>query len=113
MIKLINAVIQPFMLDDVREALSQLGIHGMTVTEVQGFGAQKAKSEVYRGENYNPGFVSKTKIEILVHAEATEKVIEAIIASARTGKVGDGKIWVTPVDEAIRVRTGERGDEAL
>lgn len=113
MIKLVNAVIQPFMLDDVRAALSELGIHGMTVTEVQGFGAQKAKQEVYRGANYNPEFVSKSKIEILVHAEAAEKVIEAIIASARTGKVGDGKIWVTPVDEAIRVRTGERGDEAL
>ncbi|MFV8380446.1 P-II family nitrogen regulator [Corynebacterium hindlerae] len=111
--KLINAVIQPYMLDDVRTALSELGIHGMTVTEVQGFGAQKAQQEVYRGANYNPGFVSKTKLEILVHAEATEKVIGAIIDAAHTGKVGDGKIWVTPVDEAIRVRTGERGDEAL
>lgn len=111
--KLVSAVIQPFMLDDVRAALNDLGCHGMTVTEAQGFGMQKAQKEVYRGANYNPEFVTKSKIEILIHEEYLEQVVETIIKAARTGNVGDGKIWITPVEEVIRVRTGERGHQAL
>ncbi|MEJ6012572.1 P-II family nitrogen regulator [Corynebacterium sp. H127] len=111
--KLISAVIQPFMLDDVRASLSSLGCHGMTVTDVQGFGNQKSHKEVYRGANYNPEYVAKSKIEVLVHDEYVDQVVAAILESARTGKVGDGKIWVTHVEDVIRVRTGERGDGAL
>lgn len=111
--KLVSAVIQPFMLDDVRSALNDLGCHGMTVTEAQGFGMQKAQKEVYRGANYNPEYVAKSKIEILIHEEYLEQVVETIIKAARTGNVGDGKIWITPVEEVIRVRTGERGHQAL
>lgn len=111
--KLVSAVIQPFMLDDVRDALRELGCHGMTVTEAQGFGMQKAQKEVYRGANYNPEYVAKSKIEVLIHEEFQEQVVETILKAARTGKVGDGKIWVTNVEDVIRVRTGERGDAAL
>ncbi|QGU02310.1 Nitrogen regulatory protein P-II [Corynebacterium kalinowskii] len=111
--KLVSAVIQPFMLDEVRDALRKLGCHGMTVTDVQGFGMQKAQQEVYRGANYNPEYVAKSKIEILIHEQFQEQVVSAIVEAARTGNVGDGKIWVTNVEEAVRVRTGERGDAAL
>lgn len=110
---LISAVIQPFMLDDVRAALTELGCHGMTVTEAQGFGMQKSHSEVYRGATYTPDFVAKSKIEVLIHEQYVNEVIEAIMNSARTGNVGDGKIWVTRVEEVVRIRTGERGDAAL
>ena len=110
---LVTAVIQPYMLDDVRTALSELGCHGMTVTEVQGFGTQKSHSEVYRGATYTPEYVAKSKIEILIHGSFVDEVIDAIVKSARTGKVGDGKIWVTKVEDVVRVRTGERGDAAL
>ncbi|AKK03442.1 P-II family nitrogen regulator [Corynebacterium epidermidicanis] len=110
---LISAVIQPFMLDDVRAALTDLGCHGMTVSEVQGFGMQKSHSEVYRGATYTPDYVAKSKIEVLIHEQFVEQVIDAIVKSARTGKVGDGKIWVTRVEDAVRIRTGERGDQAL
>lgn len=111
--KLVSAVIQPFMLDGVRDALRELGCHGMTVTDVQGFGNQKSHKEVYRGANYDPEYVAKSKIEILIHDEYQDQVVEAIVSAARTGQVGDGKIWVTSVDEVIRVRTGERGEAAL
>lgn len=111
--KLVSAVIQPFMLDDVRDALRELGCHGMTVTDVQGFGNQKSHKEVYRGTNYDPVYVAKSKIEILIHDEYQEQVVGAIIRAARTGNVGDGKIWVTAVEEVVRVRTGERGENAV
>ncbi|AZA13894.1 P-II family nitrogen regulator [Corynebacterium choanae] len=111
--KLITAVIKPFTLQDVKDALSQLAVQGMTVTETQGFGQQRGHSEVYQGAEYAVGFVPKIKVEILVTDDALEDVLEAVVQAARTGKIGDGKIWVTPVEEVIRVRTGQRGEEAL
>ena len=111
--KLITAVIKPFKLDDVREALTDVGIEGMTVTEVKGFGRQKGQAEIYRGAEYTIAFLPKVKINIAVDDAAAEKVIEAIQQSANTGKIGDGKIFVQELTNAVRIRTGESGNEAL
>lgn len=111
--KLITAIIKPFKLDDVREALSEIGVQGITVTEVKGFGRQKGHTELYRGAEYVVDFLPKVKLEVAVGADLAEKVIEAIRGAANTGKIGDGKIFVSPVEQAIRIRTGESGAEAL
>ncbi|MCU7835106.1 MAG: P-II family nitrogen regulator [gamma proteobacterium symbiont of Taylorina sp.] len=111
--KLVTAIVKPFKLDDVREALSDIGIHGMTVTEVKGFGRQKGHTELYRGAEYVVDFLPKVKIEIAVDAEVLEQVIEAIKGAAHTGKIGDGKIFVSSVEQTIRIRTSESGKEAL
>jgi nitrogen regulatory protein P-II 1 len=111
--KKIEAVIKPFKLDDVREALSEVGITGLTSTEVKGFGRQKGHTELYRGAEYVVDFLPKVKIEIVVVDGLVEKCIEAITSAARTGKIGDGKIFVTPVEQVIRIRTGETGDDAI
>ncbi|MBA4218876.1 MAG: P-II family nitrogen regulator [Proteobacteria bacterium] len=111
--KLITAVIKPFKLDEVREALSAIGVQGLTVTEVKGFGRQKGHTELYRGAEYVVDFLPKVKIEAAVNDDVVERVIEAIEASARTGKIGDGKIFVSPLDQVIRIRTGETGNDAL
>ncbi len=111
--KLITAVIKPFKLDEVREALSAIGVQGLTVTEVKGFGRQKGHTELYRGAEYVVDFLPKVKIEAAVGDEVVERVIEAIEASARTGKIGDGKIFVSPLDQVVRIRTGETGPDAL
>ena len=110
--KLITAIIKPFKLDDVREALSEIGVQGITVTEVKGFGRQKGHTELYRGAEY-VDFLPKVKLEVAVAADMAEKVIESIRNAANTGKIGDGKIFVSPVEEVIRIRTGETGAEAL
>jgi nitrogen regulatory protein P-II 1 len=109
----IEAIIKPFKLDEVKEELQSMGVNGMTVTEVKGFGRQKGHKEIYRGAEYNVDFMPKVKIEIIVKSDMTEKVVEAILRTARTGKIGDGKIFVLPVEEVIRIRTGESGDEAI
>ncbi|MQA60615.1 MAG: P-II family nitrogen regulator [Actinophytocola sp.] len=111
--KLITAIIKPFTLDDVRNALEQLGVLGMTVSEVQGYGRQKGHTEVYRGAEYAVDFVAKLRVEVVTDDSSVEKVLEAITGAAHTGKIGDGKVWVTPVEQVIRVRTGERGTDAL
>ena len=111
--KLVTAVIKPFKLDEVREALSALGVQGITVTEVKGFGRQKGHTELYRGAEYVVDFLPKVKIEAAVGDDVVERVIEAIEQSARTGKIGDGKIFVTDIEQVIRIRTGETGTEAL
>ena len=111
--KKIEAIIKPFKLDDVKEALNAIGIQGMTITEVKGHGRQKGHKEIYRGAEYVVDFIPKIKIEIIVEVEQAEQVIEAIQTSANTGKIGDGKIFVVPVEEAIRVRTGEKGKDAI
>ena len=111
--KLVSAIIKPFKLDDVREALSEVGVNGITVTEVKGFGRQKGHTELYRGAEYVVDFLPKVKIEVAISADQLDKVIEAITKSANTGKIGDGKIFVYPVDEAIRIRTKETGEGAL
>ena len=111
--KKIEAIIKPFKLDDVKEALREAGVQGMTATEVKGFGRQKGHTEHYRGAEYTVDFVPKVKIEVVVADALAARVAEVIQKSAQTGKIGDGKIFVLPVDEAIRIRTGEKGDEAL
>ena len=111
--KLITAIIKPFKLDDVREALSEIGVQGMTVTEVKGFGRQKGHTELYRGAEYVVDFLPKVKIEIGVSADKSEQVIDAIAKAANTGKIGDGKIFVSSLEGVIRIRTGETGPEAL
>jgi nitrogen regulatory protein P-II 2 len=111
--KLITAIIKPFKLDDVRSALSELGISGMTVTEVKGFGRQRGHTELYRGAEYVVDFVPKARIEVAVRSESVEQVVEAIVKAAKTGKVGDGKIFITDVLRVIRIRTGETDDSAL
>jgi nitrogen regulatory protein P-II 2 len=111
--KLLTAIIKPFKLDDVREALSEIGVQGITVSEVKGFGRQKGHTELYRGAEYVVDFLPKVKIEIVVADSIVETVIEAISKSARTGKIGDGKIFVVGVEQAIRIRTGETGEEAV
>ncbi|WJZ03048.1 P-II family nitrogen regulator [Corynebacterium freiburgense] len=111
--KLVTAVVKPFTLNEIKESLEQAGVVGMTVTEVQGFGRQKGHSEVYRGAEYAVDFVPKLKIEVLVADDASDEIVEVIADAARTGKVGDGKIWVVDVQDIVRVRTGERGDAAL
>ncbi len=111
--KKIEAIIKPFKLDDVREALSEAGITGMTVTEVKGFGRQKGHTELYRGAEYQVDFLPKMKLELVLADDIAEKAIEAIEASAKTGKIGDGKIFVYSVESAVRIRTGETGEEAI
>jgi nitrogen regulatory protein PII len=111
--KLITAIIKPFKLDDVRAALSDLGISGMTVTEVKGFGRQRGHTELYRGAEYVVDFVPKTRIEVAVRDDLVDQVIEAVSAAAKTGKVGDGKIFVADIERALRIRTGETDDAAL
>jgi nitrogen regulatory protein P-II 1 len=111
--KKIEAIVKPFKLDEVREALSEVGVTGLTVTEVKGFGRQKGHTELYRGAEYVVDFLPKVKIEIVLPDDLVERAIEAIQTAARTGRIGDGKIFVTPVEEAIRIRTGERGGEAI
>jgi nitrogen regulatory protein P-II 2 len=111
--KMITAIIKPFKLDDVREALSEIGVMGLTVTEVKGFGRQKGHTELYRGAEYVVDFLPKVKLEIGIGDDQVESVIEAITKSASTGKIGDGKIFVTNIEQAIRIRTGETGQEAL
>ncbi|SHO55308.1 P-II family nitrogen regulator [Vibrio quintilis] len=111
--KLINAIIKPFKLDDVREALSDVGIEGMTVSEVKGFGRQKGHTELYRGAEYQVDFLPKVKLEIATQKENVDRVVEAIIKAAHTGKIGDGKIFVYDLNHAVRIRTGEADSEAL
>ena len=111
--KLITAIIKPFKLDDVRQAVADIGIQGITVTEVKGFGRQRGHTELYRGAEYVVDFLPKTKIELAVADDVAEQIIEAIVNTARTGKIGDGKIFVNSLDEVIRIRTGETGAEAV
>jgi nitrogen regulatory protein PII len=111
--KQIEAIIKPFKLDEVKEALTKAGIQGMTVEEVKGFGRQKGHTELYRGAEYSVDFLPKVKIQILVPDDKVIRVVEAIETSARTGKIGDGKIFITPVEEVIRIRTGEKGPDAI
>lgn len=111
--KKIEAIIKPFKLDEVKESLNEIGIHGITVTEVKGFGRQKGHTELYRGAEYVVDFLPKIKIEIIVKDSLVEKLIETIHESAKTGRIGDGKIFVTPVEEVIRIRTGEKGENAV
>lgn len=111
--KMITAIIKPFKLEDVREALSDIGVHGLTVTEVKGFGRQKGHTELYRGAEYVVDFLPKVKMEMAISEEILDQVIETIIGAANTGKIGDGKIFVTNIEQTIRIRTGETGKEAL
>lgn len=111
--KLVTAIVKPFTLDDVKTALEQLGVLGMTVSEVQGHGRQKGHTEVYRGAEYRVDFVPKLRIEVVVDDALAGKTVEAMVDAARTGKIGDGKVWITPVETVVRVRTGERGPDAL
>ncbi len=111
--KLIVAIIKPFKLDDVKAALTELGLHGLTISEVQGFGRQRGHTEVYRGAEYTIDFVPKVKVEILVEDGDVDRVAQGLIEAARTGKIGDGKVWVVPVDAVHRIRTGEAGADAL
>jgi len=111
--KLVTAIVKPFTLDDVRHAVEAAGVLGMTVTEVQGYGRQRGHTEVYRGAEYAVEFVPKVCVEVLVDEEFVDRVVEAIIGAARTGKIGDGKVWVSPVEKVIRIRTGERDHDAL
>jgi nitrogen regulatory protein P-II 1 len=111
--KLVTAIVKPFMLNDVKAALEQVGVLGMTVSEVQGFGRQKGHTEVYRGAEYSVDFVPKIRVEVVVDETQVDKTIDALVDAARTGKIGDGKVWVTPVETVVRVRTGERGLDAL
>ena len=111
--KKIEAIIKPFKLDDVKEALNEIGVKGMTITEVKGYGRQKGHKEIYRGAEYVVDFIPKTKIEIIVSADQVEQVVETIQKSAKTGKLGDGKIFITPIENAVRVRTGETGKDAI
>ncbi|GAA2543953.1 P-II family nitrogen regulator [Pseudonocardia hydrocarbonoxydans] len=111
--KLVTAIVKPFVLEDVKGALEQIGILGMTVSEVQGYGRQKGHTEVYRGAEYSVDFVPKVRVEVVADDALAEKVVDAVVEAARTGKIGDGKVWVTPVESVIRVRTGERGTDAI
>ncbi|HEY9417348.1 MAG TPA: P-II family nitrogen regulator [Pseudonocardia sp.] len=111
--KLVTAIVKPFVLEDVKGALEQVGVLGMTVSEVQGYGRQKGHTEVYRGAEYSVDFVPKVRVEVVADDGLAEKVVEAVVEAARTGKIGDGKVWVTPVEAVIRVRTGERGSDAV
>ena len=111
--KKIEAIIKPFKLEDVKEALAQMGIEGMTVSEVKGFGRQKGHTEIYRGSEYTVDFLPKIKIELVIAAQLVEQAVEAILKAAKTGKIGDGKIFVSSVENAIRIRTGETDEEAV
>jgi nitrogen regulatory protein P-II 1 len=112
-VKLVTAILKPFKLDDVKAALDAVGSHGLTVSETQGYGRQRGHTEVYRGAEYQVDFVPKVRVEVLVEDDDAQRVVEAIVTAARTGKIGDGKVWVQTVDDVIRVRTGERGSDAL
>ena len=111
--KLVTGIIKPFTLEDVKGALETLGVLGMTVSEVQGYGRQKGHTEVYRGAEYSVDFVPKVRVEVVVDDSQVDKTVDALVDAARTGKIGDGKVWVTPVEAVVRVRTGERGADAL
>ena len=111
--KLVTAIVKPFKLDDVKSALETLGVLGLTVSEVRGYGRQKGHTEVYRGAEYTVDLVPKVRIEVLVDDLDADKVVDTVVEAARTGKIGDGKVWVTPVESVVRVRTGERGADAL
>jgi len=111
--KLVNAIVQPFTLDDVRHAVESVGVLGLTVSGVQGYGRQRGHTEVYRGAEYAIEFVPKVHVEVLVNEEFAERIVKAIISAARTGKIGDGKVWVSPVEKVIRIRTGERDYDAI
>ena len=111
--KLVTAIVKPFRLDDVKDALKAHGVQGLTVSEVQGFGRQRGHTEVYRGAEYEVDFVPKVRVEVLVDDAEADAVVDTIVGSARTGKIGDGKVWVTTVDSVVRVRTGEAGSDAL
>jgi len=111
--KLVTAIVKPFKLDDVREALSEIGVQGITVTEVKGFGRQKGHTELYRGAEYVVDFLPKVKIEVAVAADIADRAIEAVIKAANTGKIGDGKVFVSSLEQVIRIRTGETGEEAI
>ncbi len=111
--KLVTAIVKPFKVDDVKEALQALGVHGMTVSEAQGFGRQRGHTEVYRGTEYTVDFVPKVRVEVLTDDDDASVVADAIVSSARTDKIGDGKVWITTVDTVIRIRTGEMGHDAL
>jgi nitrogen regulatory protein P-II 2 len=112
-VKLVTAIVKPFKLDEVKEALRSIGVHGLTVTEVQGFGRQRGHTEVYRGAEYQVDFVPKVKVEVLADEDQVQLVVDAILKTARTGKIGDGKIFVTPADQVWRIRTGEMGPDAI
>ncbi len=111
--KKIEVIIKPFKLDDLKDALNELNIHGMTISEVKGFGRQKGHTEIYRGAEYTVDFIPKVKVEIVIAEDMVDKVIDSIISSTRTGKIGDGKIFVLPVESVCRIRTGEKGREAI
>lgn len=111
--KKIEAIIKPFKLEEVKDALQELGIRGMTTTEVKGFGRQKGHTEIYRGSEYTVDFVPKTKLELVVSDDQVDAVVQAIVKAAKTGKIGDGKVFVSPVEEAVRIRTDERGEQAV
>ena len=111
--RLVTAVIKPFKLDDVKSALETFGVHGLTVSEVDGYGRQKGHTEVYRGAEYTVDFVPKVRLDVVVSDDDAADVVDVIVKSAATGQIGDGKVWTTPVDELVRVRTGERGPDAL
>jgi len=111
--KKIEAIIKPFKMEDVKEALAEIGIEGMTVTEVKGFGRQKGHTEIYRGSEYTVDFLPKVKLEIVLSDESVDKALDVIVKSARTGKIGDGKVFVLPIEEAIRIRTEEQGESAV
>ena len=111
--KIVMAIIKPFKLDEVRDALTAMGVHGLTVTEVKGYGRQKGHTEIYRGAEYAVSFLPKLKIEVAVASNLVDKVIEALVAAARTGQIGDGKIFITNLEQAVRIRTGERDADAL
>ena len=111
--KLIIAIIKPFKLEEVKQGLAEIGVEGMTVTEVKGFGRQKGHTEIYRGSEYTVDFLPKVKIEIVVADEVVAKAVDAVVKTAKTGKIGDGKVFVVPIEEAVRIRTDERGDAAV
>jgi nitrogen regulatory protein P-II 2 len=111
--KLVIAIIKPFKLDEVRDALTRIGVHGMTVTEVKGYGRQKGHTEIYRGAEYAVNFLPKLRVEIAVGSDQADRVVEAVSSAAKTGQIGDGKIFVTPVEQAVRIRTGETNVDAL
>jgi len=111
--KLITAVVQPFTVADIRAAVDNAGVHGLTYSEVRGYGRQKGHTEVYRGAEYEVDFVPKARVDVVVDDEDVDVVVAAIVGAARTGKIGDGKVWVTPIESLIRVRTGERGSDAI
>ncbi|MFN2543655.1 MAG: P-II family nitrogen regulator [Actinomycetota bacterium] len=111
--KLVTAIIKPFKLDEVKEALRSIGINGLTTTDVQGFGRQRGHTEVYRGAEYQVDFVPKVKVEVMAHEDQVQQIIDVILKTARTGKIGDGKIFVLPAEQVYRIRTGERGPDAI